>query len=377
MAIGWLSVVALLVACDGTQGATDAMTYPAVAIHLPQVTGSGVVMANVHVIPVFVPGDPNRDRVVAFLGKLAASPEWSMMVGEYGVGALSVGSPIELTSPLPTTVTNVEIATFMQQQVATHWAPFSPANVYALFLPITTRVTNMGLASCTGGAGGGYHAWTTAPAATGSIPFIVVQDCGAQPPLPITMGLAHEVVETATDPTYQGFGDVAAADIAWAAFGAEVADMCEGLETSAYLPPGFSDPLQRSWSNAAAAAGQDPCVPHLEDAGPYFGGTIDTPDTVTFLTKATPGIRIKSGETRTVDVHLFSMAETSGPWTVRTLSNNPAVQLSLDRSSGTNGDVLKLSIHAQSSAAAVASIRVVSTLEGYDTQWPAVVEVTP
>src|SRR5258706_16421138 len=65
-----------------------------------------------------------------------------------------------------------------------------------------------------------------------------------------------------------------------------------------------------------------------------------------------PGARFRAGETRTVDVFLFSDAPTPRPWTITAreapmIATNPqALTLALDRTSGTNGEKVHLTIKA-------------------------------
>jgi hypothetical protein len=81
----------------------------------------------------------------------------------------------------------------------------------------------------------------------------------------------------------------------WLALGDEVADLCRrgGDESETTLIDGLLVP--RSWSNAAATAGQDPCVPHR------YGDTYFhvVPDTKTIL-------RIRPGEHQTIQLEGFA-----------------------------------------------------------------------
>jgi hypothetical protein len=66
------------------------------------------------------------------------------------------------------------------------------------------------------------------------------------------------------------------------------------------------------------------------------------------------GLRLGVGEKRTIDVTLYSEAETSGPWQVKAFDfgwyygGTKNLELSLDRAAGQNGDVLKLTIEVLS-----------------------------
>lgn len=109
---------------------------------------------------------------------------------------------------------------------------------------------------------------------------------------------SHEVVEALTDP----FGDGLAArdpEDAWSFVGGgEVADVCNGY----WREGGFL--AVRSWSNAAAAAGLDPCEPNAPGT-PYFGVSASSSSTH----------HVAAGGSITVDLGGFSTAPVSD-WSV-------------------------------------------------------------
>ena len=81
---------------------------------------------------------------------------------------------------------------------------------------------------------------------------------------------SHEVIEAATDPDSEGYalpsrGPKPWKDDVWNAFDltghAELGDLCEG---TFYWEGGHL--YQRVWSNAAAAAGGDPCIPEIRES---------------------------------------------------------------------------------------------------------------
>ena len=145
-------------------------------------------------------------------------------------------------------------------------------------------------------------------------------------------------------------------------FGGEVADMCQDNTDSNYLPPGSTYMVQRSWSDAAAKAGMNPCVP-VPPTGPYFNSYPQFPDMVSLNGQAlytngattTEGVQIPIGQTKTIDVVLHSEAPTSGPWTVSVMDfsefigDTAATSVSLDKTSGSDGDVLHLTITVMAS----------------------------
>jgi hypothetical protein len=118
--------------------------------------------------------------------------------------------------------------------------------------------------------------------------------------------------------------------------------------------------VQRAWSNAAAAAGKNPCVP-APDGVVYFNAAPVLPDDVAISELAadagpgswngtTKGVKIPVGGTRTIAVDLFSDAPVA-PWRVRAFdlagstTGTPDLELTLDRDHGENGDDLRLIIH--------------------------------
>lgn len=109
----------------------------------------------------------------------------------------------------------------------------------------------------------------------------MVERCGGfQSPLEGLTNLAsHEIIEAATDPLGNAWllasGSPPWTASPWASGDCpgcsyeEVADFCEGTR---YFENGFS--YQRIYSDDAAAAGGDPCVPSL--SAPYFVASTDS-----------------------------------------------------------------------------------------------------
>ncbi len=99
----------------------------------------------------------------------------------------------------------------------------------------------------------------------------------------VTTTISHELAESATDPfpnTSPAFAATDDADFVWTfETGGEIADMCEYNTDSNYTPPGSTYMVQRSWSNAAATAGTNPCVP-VPMPTPYFQSTAVLPDAI-------------------------------------------------------------------------------------------------
>jgi hypothetical protein len=148
-----------------------------------------------------------------------------------------------------------------------------------MYFPGSTAISFQGLANCTDF--GGYHNSMSYQGVTFSI--AVISEClppqgsNLSPVQYLTFAASHEIIEAATDPFltstsgfYLNFND--ANVIPWNNLaGGEVADMCQdltGLNQDQAGEGGFV--VQRSWSNAQAAAGHDPCVPAAARTNPYF-----------------------------------------------------------------------------------------------------------
>jgi hypothetical protein len=133
--------------------------------------------------------------------------------------------------------------------------------------------------------------------------------------------------------------------------------MCDDNPT--YVDPALGHPVVRIWSNAQAEAGHDPCVPHPSGdvyfiAAPHldeialdnlFGIANSAPI-------VTPGLQIPIGTQRTIDVHLLSdqstaqMSVSAIEWPADASVALSDLDLSWDRTTGTNGDTLHLTITA-------------------------------
>jgi hypothetical protein len=113
--------------------------------------------------------------------------------------------------------------------------------------------------------------------------------------------------------------------------------------------------VTRTWSNAAAERNADPCVPPI--GTPYFVAVPDLGDMVRIEGPAGPtttGVRLAVGEAKTIVVRLSSTGPTPD-WTVYAVAlpalpsvdggaPAPTLDLSWDRQTGNDGDVLHLTI---------------------------------
>lgn len=367
-------------------------TYPAPHPALPQVvSGGGPILTAPRVVPIFYPGYTHKAEVLDYLSKIGDTPYWSANVSEYGVGKLTAGDPIELTGETaPTSLSDDDIKAFLVSRLDgthTEFGTPDPQTIYTLFYPSTTTIT---LGGGFGGQNescqsfGGYH---DAVSIGGTYTaYAVIPECknfgGLTGVNVLSSTSSHEWIEAATDPhptNDPAFGQVDDDHLAWTFFlgGGETGDMCAQDATSFYQPDGFPYFVQRSWSNAAAAAGKDPCVPGLTGE-PYFNSAPVLNDALVLSgggqTVKTKGIKLAVGETKTVEVDLFSEAKTSGPWTVsaRELSfgSKGTLDVSLDRKSGVNGQKMYMTVTATAKSPYGASLFVItSKLGSRESRW--------
>ncbi len=235
------------------------------------------------------------------------------------------------------------------------------STIYLVLMPPGTIVNQGGGMGCQDFDG--YHAETAVTTALNVVYAVGCACPGFDGPSITnlqerTVAISHELVEAATDPfpfSNPAYAQTDNADIVWSLdTGGELADMCEFNLDSYAVPAGSTYMVQRSWSNKAAKASANPCVPVVNTAEPYFNSMPVLPDMVTVSgggpTITTPGVKIAVGASKTIDVTLFSDAPTKGPWKVTAydmsavLGGPKELTLSLDKDTGQNGDTLHLTI---------------------------------
>ncbi len=95
---------------------------------------------------------------------------------------------------------------------------------------------------------------------------------------------------------------------------------------------------------------------------------------------ATKGVKIAAGESKTIEVDLYSDAPTSGPWSVAALDDKmlsvggaPDLMLSLDHTTGQNGAKIHLTIKVLRANANGSAFRLMSTLGAVTHLWAGLV----
>jgi hypothetical protein len=401
---------------------------------LPRVVSSGgSVLRTPAVVPIVFRDDPAAHDMTQFVEQLARSGYWQFATAEYGVGNLTAKPAIVIDEAPPDLASHKDAEGWIRAHLATPSVLPPPADgtLFALFLP-SPRLGAMG-----------FHDDFALSDGTPVTYAVVRTDLVTDDS---TSTASHELAEAATDPrpsSAPAFKDIDALHAGWKLLGTleyleegggEIGDLCQVLPdlsptpTSSILYPGIDHRVQRVWSNRAAEAFHDPCVP--AGLSPYFnavprigelvGATDGNGNRIVTL-----GLHMAVGESRTVDVDLLSDSPT-GPWNVsvadRTLdyppmtcavisgaglltpdpgpapgsgsdasagqtppppppSTNPGCSwvdpralMAFGKASGKSGDRLKLTITLQASSTSGTHLLLLSSVMGdVETVWPLVV----
>ena len=380
----------------GGDGGQVSAVYPAPHPAPPQIVDlGGPVLAAPHVVPVFFTNDDagSAAQIADFLGKVGATQYWAAVTSEYGVGPLAADASSMLAEAAPDTIDDSAIQAWLAGKLDGDDPTFPPADgdvIYAIHYPASTTITadfggGQVLTGCVDF--GGYHENITLDPAHGSadVAYIVMPTCGDFDGLTgidaITAAESHELIETCTDPyvaTRPAYAEPDDAHLYWiAATGdaSELGDMC-ALDLASFTKfPELDYVVQRSWSNASALAGHDPCVPPLPGEV-YFNAAPEMSDPVSFeiegQTAGVVGIHVPVGKTRKVYLDLFSDAATPGPWSVGvTEMGSQKLQLEVGDEFGQNGQKVHLTITplAPGQAVFIVSSTPTWTTSGQPTTW--------
>jgi hypothetical protein len=299
------------------------------------------------------------------MSSVGNSAYWSATAAEYGVAAPKTLPPVHLEVPAPRMLGAPDVEEWLTQQLdGSHaeWPPPDPSNVYVIFYPATTTLSfPFGTGeSCV--TFGGYHMELTLPSGM-VVQYAAVIRCDQLPPSvaagsplgldSVTAIASHELLEVMTDPhpvTNPAY--LKANDWDWSRAGEEVGDLCVAATAPAQRytrPDDVGYLVQRTWSNRAALAGKHPCVP--APAGEAYFNSVPIQDEYTSIPNKTMekarAVRIAVGQSKTIDVELFGDA--TKPWNVEAIDGwgelgDPRLMFTWDRSSGSSGDKLHLTI---------------------------------
>ena len=401
---------------DAVDNGAPSTNYPAPHPALPQLVNnaSGHVLTSPKAYLVFYTGYPAASVAALqdFAQKMVTSTFWSTTTSQYGVGPLAYGGTITLPATVmpPTTIAQADIETWVATQVQQGIFPADPQAIYTIVYPQGTTITQPNpvltalpaLQSCS--AFGGYHDNTTQPdgGTGGTYAYAVIPTCSTSVD-DLTAVISHEWVEASTDPylttggtfTLNGGPNAAfySADknhLVWDLLGGgEAGDLCEPESPAVYYTPSdIGHQVQRTWSNLQAQGSHDPCAPDI--AGAFFDAAPVLTETVTFSssitgTITTQGITIPVGQSKTIEVDLFSDGDPGGPWTVAaadvlyTYYGSYGIPKSLsfawDRTQGLNGEKLHLTVTVTSASviAGAHAFMITSSNGSRQAVWPGLV----
>lgn len=380
-------------------------TYPAFKPDFAMLKNKGgKVLTNPVFVTVVWDDNPNAATYEQLADTIGTTKYWKEIVGEYGVGVASSGAanhvrektPIPLSSS-PNADPVDAIVTFMQEKLkdtaTSKWPAPTDQTVYSLFL-----AGEAAQKICNDGAGGLHESFTLNGK---EVAFALILECNdgpggaAQALQEATISASHELGEAAVDPypetgpAWQGVDDD---HLAWELMQMgqdENADLCE-LYEDAYgkVSPEMPFFVQRQWSNASALGGHAPCVPQGES--PYFNVAPLAPaDTLTIkfpsgfdlpFNPTSKGFKVAVGETRTIPLGFYSDAATE-PFSVEAFevdafdeqgepmkaTSSPNMELSLDKTTGQNGEKTYLTVKMNKMPSVSASLVLVSTTLGKTT----------
>ncbi len=323
----------------------------------PQAENAGGPVLNApNVVPVFFSGDGLESDLEDLLSQLPASAYWSALRSSYSlVGPITIAPSVVLTDTPPMMASIDDVANFIAGKLSAGdplWPATTPNNIYVMYYPASTTLTLGSSVGCQGFAG--YHSsWHTTSNAT--FIFAAISRCPMLNTLDVaTQNSTHEIVEATTDPLFgatPAYVTVDSDHIIWTQYpGDELADLCED-EALSYQRLIGTYLTARFWSNPSAASGHDPCGPAI--AGAYYNSVPVTTDNVTLMLSGqsvnTKGVTVPLGKSVTIDVQLFSDAETM-PWTVQAqdasylFGGMTELTFTWDQTMGNNGDTLHLTI---------------------------------
>jgi hypothetical protein len=348
------------------------------------VTFGGSVVKAPKIVPIIFTADSSKQQIIDLTAKLATSAYWGKISSEYGVGALTAKPAIVLDEPAPSTIDDNQIGPWLASKFSSDAARFGTpdsSTLYAIFYPDGTTVTEQSGTSCT--EFGGYHFETS----VGSTPisYSVVPRCGSFGGLNgfevTSFSTSHEVLEWATDPfpaTSPAYMSVDDDHAVWGrVFLGELGDLCTQMDSQT-LPPDLGFTVQRTWSNASAKAGHHPCAPITKD--PYFTAFPTTPDTIPAVDEfgqhiMTKGFKVAVGQSKTIELTMYSDADIA-PWNVQVIDLSQLTgapqefTYSLDRSKGSAGDALHLTITGSAPAQQGQGFLLYSSVGKLANLWP-------
>jgi hypothetical protein len=293
----------------------------------------------------FTGDEPNVvARLEAFGQEITRTPWWRDVIDGYCAGGADcigegrAGRAVRLPRRLPAQIRDVDVEALLVEEASSGaLAGLGPDAVVLAYLPPGVALGDAFRARYCDGGSRGFH--RLARAGGEPFAFAVIPRCVDE--AETTATASHEIVEAATnpDPNRPGFRlDSAPAFVAFRAYGSEPADPCGLLNLDRHRAEAGAFRVQRAWSNRAAAAGGDPCVPAVPER-PYLA-----------LVPRQPVVRLAS-EGATASIVLDAAADRDvPPWTVSAVDltgeqeGGRYVEARLDRERVAGGDTAILTL---------------------------------
>jgi hypothetical protein len=315
---------------------------------MPQMAkNSGQVLHDGVFITVTWPDDAFESQLQTFDDTIGSTEWWKTTSAEYGIGVAKGGGHVQIKDPAPMAITDDQIQQWLVDRVADKTLPPpTDQTVYILYYPQMTTISASGAGdSCT--SFGGYHNFTYVPVDGAQVPasYAVIPRCpgymNAAPTFDdLTVTVSHELNEAATDPhpAVGTMGYYLADGTPWNLAGGESSDLCEFVSS---VTEGMYA-VTRTWSNANAKLGQQPCVPVPPDPQnmPFFNAGL-----------VNDWFHPKAGQTVETDVQCYSFGPLPNEMTLTTQAHSKGIlTMTLSKPTCKNGDVVKLSIAVGTSA---------------------------
>jgi hypothetical protein len=350
---------------------------------LPQaVSLGGPVVKSPKIVPVVWAGDPLSADIDAWLAAWDKTTYWADMLADYGIAKPALGATIRVAEAAPAALGDADIQTWVASRLdGTH--PEFPTpdenTFFMLVYPPGTTITITGYGTSCQEFHGFHEA--TQIASGREVPYAVVSRCTSIPEAKVTgvqyvaAVASHEVIEGLADPfpfDHPAYADVDDAHRAWGLVtGGEIGDLCALQGNAFYVPGDFPYTVQKIWSNGAAKAGKDPCIPE-KTGEPYFAAAPRLAETIEMPNGRGSGLAIPVGQERQVTVDVFADAPTSGPITLHAMEVRSRGHLatSLDRTTALPGETVTLTIKAVAASTDGAEpFAVTATVGGRTNYW--------
>jgi hypothetical protein len=215
------------------------------------------------VVTITYQGDPRGLLYQRYVDWIIGSDYFATVGKDYGVGNGS-STNVVLGGDAPVAIQDSEIQALIYDLIVDGGLPAPlipdggklPQQLYAIFYPYGTIISAQSGVSCQNF--GGYHDESTD--GPNRFAYAVIPNCDPTDPFMTEIAASHELIEASTNPlpgsspAYTNYSY----NNGWQG---EVGDLCTPYKTYYEIDGGTLVAAQRIWSNSAANAGVQPCIP--------------------------------------------------------------------------------------------------------------------